>query len=766
MILEVIKLKGFLSFIDDEIDLRQSHIALIYGANGEGKSALLESVPFCFWGEGRAKTLSEFVNENCDTARVEIVFLMEGIRYKKVRQYGNAGNINELYIDKNNQDFESAKWRLLTDDSKKKTDAELSKILSLDYNLFSNSVFFGQKEQSSFIEGSASERKELLSNLLGIQIYEQAEELAKNNIKNIESSIQTKSIVLNDKKVLASNVKQLRQQLLTDTKQYEQLNESEKNIHKLIDKCNKQREEAIIAALNVEKNTNKLKDINSQIDKEEQNKLQIKNDLKKANELLESTIDDGIIKVEELQNIIVNEEKFKNNKTAFEEKLNVISKEKAKIPAIKEKLISQRDEKEKLIQQKTEVDTTVKSLNAKIKKIESSGAICPIIDQPCDKLSKQNKERMIDDIKLEVSKQNKVFEQIQNNLNFTIEKIVEFDGQLEAISKRINNESEIVKSLATVSKDLDTIALAKEKLPDVKKKYRKLVDDLSKTKDDLEKRLSVLIEEIKQIELQKIEIEKLIAGFTNNSLKSIDRQISSYNDDLKTIRLQVEDTKEAIGQTKNKLVQAEQAEEDVKKIQLIVDELSKKLRVYTELSIAFGKNGIQKEIISSNVPILEQTTNELLSKFTNSNNKFTVKFDLDPVTSKGKLKKTGGLDIIINQNNKQPRPLNMYSGGETVRIVFAILLSLSQLLTKRAGKRSQTLIIDERVAALDAEGISQFIDIVNYISKQYKKILIVSHISELNESFPNIIKVSKDATKGSKVSYHGQFSQTNGSQNN
>lgn len=765
MILELIKLKGFLSFIDDAIDLRQSHIALIFGANGEGKSALLESIPFCFWGEGRAKTLSEFINENCKTAKVEIAFLMEGIRYKKIRQYGEAGNINELYVDKNNQNLESAKWRLLTDDSKKKTDVELSKILSLDYNLFSNSVFFGQKEQSSFIEGSASERKELLSNLLGIQIYEQAEELAKNNIRDIESSIQTKVIVLNDKKTLANNAKQFKQQLSSDTAQYEQLNESEKSIQKLIEKCNKQREESIIAALNVEKNTNKLKDINLQIDKEERNKLQIKQDLQKTNESLESTIDDGIIRVEELQNIITNEEKFKADKTILEEKLNVISKEKAKIPAIKEKLIAQRDEKEKLIQQKTEIDTSVKLLNSKVKKIKSSGAICPVIDQVCDKLSTQSKEKMIDDINLDIDKQSKVLEQIQNNLNFTTEKIVEFDGQLEAISKRISKEAELVKLLTTINKDLDTIILAKEKLPETKKKYRKLVDDISKTKDDLEKRLNLLIEELKQIEVQKTEIEKLISNFSSDSLKSIDRKISSYSDDLRTVRQQVENIKESMGQIKNKLTQAEQAEEDAKKIQSTIDDLSKKLRIYTELSIAFGKNGIQKEIISSNVPVLEQTTNELLSKFTN-NNKFTVKFDLDPVTSKGKLKKTGGLDIIITQNNKPSRPLNMYSGGETVRIVFAILLSLSQLLTKRAGKRSQTLIIDERVAALDAEGISQFVDIVKYISNQYKKILVVSHISELNEAFPNVLIVSKDATKGSKVSYHGQFSQINGSQDN
>ena len=95
----------------------------------------------------------------------------------------------------------------------------------------------------------------------------------------------------------------------------------------------------------------------------------------------------------------------------------------------------------------------------------------------------------------------------------------------------------------------------------------------------------------------------------------------------------------------------------------------------------------------------------------------------------------------------------MYSGGESVRIVFAILLSLSNLLTNRAGKKSQTLIIDERIAALDEEGINHFIDIVKFISNQYKKIMIVSHIDQLKTAFAEQIIVKKDDKLGSKIEY-------------
>jgi exonuclease SbcC len=95
----------------------------------------------------------------------------------------------------------------------------------------------------------------------------------------------------------------------------------------------------------------------------------------------------------------------------------------------------------------------------------------------------------------------------------------------------------------------------------------------------------------------------------------------------------------------------------------------------------------------------------------------------------------------------------MYSGGETVRIVFAILLSLSKLLAKRSGKRQETLIIDEKIAKLDKRGIELFADIINIISSWYKKIFIITHIEALKDVIDNQkeILVNKTKEEGSIV---------------
>lgn len=753
MIIEKIKLQGFMSYIDEEVDFRKYHTLLISGANGEGKSALLESIPFCYWGIGRGKSLSDYVNDNCSTLRLEVTFLMDNLRYKKVRQYGKAGKINELYIDKVMNKLEDAEWNLISDDSKKKTDELLSEILGLDYNVFYNSIFFGQKEESSFIDGEASERKELLCNLLGIQVYEDAEEIAKSFIKDLDNKIQTKSFVLGEKSKLAEQKATIESQFNTTTKK---LTDQAKQIKELTEQLNASRKRQESIKINIagqDKNKQQLADVIQQQNKIKEKKKQLDDDIKAKDEELEEVIDEGISAVESLQVIVDlnNESKLLEQKVEYEKVLNEISSYKLKLPDIKEKLTNQRNAKEKLIQQQTEINTKISSLKDKRKKIEKSGAICPVIDEPCDKLSEDNKKQTIEIIEKDIAANVKDLLAVEKDLNSTKSKILELDGQLEALNKKIQRETATTTLLATTNDSLKQRKEAIDNLPKVKAKYRDKVDKLEAAKLKLTGQLTEIVNSANELQVKRQEIEKTLSASFSDDLIKVQKQIKAYEEDLENLNEDRQLLSVQLGDIKSKKQVIELAESDVKQIQEEIDVLSEDLRVYTELSILFGKNGIQKDIISDNVPVLEQKTNEILSRFCKSS-QLQVRFDLDPVKKSGELKKKGGLDIVIFEKGKQPRLLNMYSGGETIRIVFAILLSLSYLLTKRAGKKSYTLVIDERIAALDQEGINQFIEIVKYIQNQYKKIFIVSHITELKESFDDVLLVNK-TDHGSKIKF-------------
>ncbi len=92
------------------------------------------------------------------------------------------------------------------------------------------------------------------------------------------------------------------------------------------------------------------------------------------------------------------------------------------------------------------------------------------------------------------------------------------------------------------------------------------------------------------------------------------------------------------------------------------------------------------------------------------------------------------------------RPYEMYSGGEAFRVNFAIRLAISKLLTHRAGAKLQFLVIDEGFGSQDAPGRARLVEAIDAIQNDFEKILIITHIEELEEEFPVRVEVSKTST--------------------
>jgi exonuclease SbcC len=85
----------------------------------------------------------------------------------------------------------------------------------------------------------------------------------------------------------------------------------------------------------------------------------------------------------------------------------------------------------------------------------------------------------------------------------------------------------------------------------------------------------------------------------------------------------------------------------------------------------------------------------------------------------------------------------MFSGGEAFRVNFAIRLALSEVLAQRAGARLQTLVIDEGFGSQDTQGRQRLVEAINLVRSDFAKILVITHIDELKDYFPNRIEVEK-----------------------
>ncbi|MBN2258782.1 MAG: hypothetical protein JW704_13355 [Anaerolineaceae bacterium] len=166
------------------------------------------------------------------------------------------------------------------------------------------------------------------------------------------------------------------------------------------------------------------------------------------------------------------------------------------------------------------------------------------------------------------------------------------------------------------------------------------------------------------------------------------------------------------------------------------------------LERAFGKDGVPALLIEQALPDIEAQANQILDQLSDGN--MTVRFSTQrDYKDKARDDKRETLDIIISDANGT-RDYEMYSGGETFRINFAIRMALSKVLAQRAGARLQTLVIDEGFGSQDEAGRQHLIEAINTIRPDFARILVITHMEELKDVFPTRIEVEK-TPQGSKI---------------
>ncbi len=171
------------------------------------------------------------------------------------------------------------------------------------------------------------------------------------------------------------------------------------------------------------------------------------------------------------------------------------------------------------------------------------------------------------------------------------------------------------------------------------------------------------------------------------------------------------------------------------------EELQQQVARHKTLERAFGKDGVPALLIEQALPQIEQKANDLLDRL--SDGQMSVRFVTQAEYKDKKrddLKET--LDIQIS-DSAGLRNYEMYSGGEAFRVNFAIRLALSEILSQRKGARLQTLVIDEGFGSQDALGRQRLIEAINIVRHDFAKILIITHLDELKDAFPNRIEVMK-----------------------
>ena len=178
-----IKYKNLLSSGNSwsEVRLDQDRTTLISGTNGSGKSTLLDAIVFALYGRAfRKVNKNQLINTiNAREALVEITFSVGTVNYLIRR--GIKPNIFEIWKDNVmiNQDAAAKDYQAYLEQS----------ILNLNYKSFNQIVILGSATYVPFMELPAHSRREIIEDLLDIQVFSTMNTLLKDRVSGNKESI-------------------------------------------------------------------------------------------------------------------------------------------------------------------------------------------------------------------------------------------------------------------------------------------------------------------------------------------------------------------------------------------------------------------------------------------------------------------------------------------------------------------------------------------------------------------------------------------------
>jgi len=161
---------NFMSFDKQEFVFDSNNLVLVIGnvndsdsSNGAGKSALFEALVWCLYGKTiRDIGVNKVIRSGASYCNVRVEFLVVN------------GNTSEVYVIERRRTNTSGKVRIscgnvdLTGSSMAETDRKISDVLGMSFELFVNTVFYGQGLQYRFIQETDRGKKEVLEEILNL----------------------------------------------------------------------------------------------------------------------------------------------------------------------------------------------------------------------------------------------------------------------------------------------------------------------------------------------------------------------------------------------------------------------------------------------------------------------------------------------------------------------------------------------------------------------------------------------------------------------
>ena len=239
--------KNFLSTGDSftEINLDEYPTSLVIGENGSGKSTMLDALTFSLFSKPfRKVNKTQMINTvNAKGCMAEIEFDIGNKSYMVRR--GQKPKIFEIYVND----------KLLNQDAKVKDyqDRLEKQILKLNYKSFTQIIVLGSSSFQPFMQLPAFHRREVIEDLLDIQIFSIMNQILKERITDNKDELfmNDQTLELNSDKIeiqrkYIQEVKEINNDKITKTKEFILESQKEASDHRRIIETNKTTAEELL----------------------------------------------------------------------------------------------------------------------------------------------------------------------------------------------------------------------------------------------------------------------------------------------------------------------------------------------------------------------------------------------------------------------------------------------------------------------------------------------------------------------------------------
>ncbi len=718
-------------------------------SNGSGKSLIFEALCWALFNQtSRGTTAEGVIRPGANTCTVEFSFESGGETYRIVRVRSRTGKKHSCNFSRVDDDV----LHSLNGASIDETQNRIQDLIGMDFKAFRNSVMYGQGDESTFIEGTDSERKSVFASLIQMEDLDKCHKEANDRVKEWGEKEEGLSREIDWNQDLIKNTPQ------PDTKSVEQKIEEQGKSNQassvVLAALNNKEEDAVTAVQSAteladEKQAakEKISQIAAQIHTLQgahvERRRKIEKDIGDAESAPTEIKElEGEIKDQEAQAKTV-----KNLEGDLEKARVKLDKVKERVSKAKEDLaaanVRHSNNEDAAIEFRRIVElgeNKCPTCGAEITKEALAGHIKEEYQKAQDvcEISRKDVEKCTSDVE--------VLEERENESLADQHKV---ESQISDL--RGNDKLPLLQSrMGTLKEKQSRLEQLRKDLKDVDEEHGINRDGILKGipgaqdgdgKGNIDELLDVVLDDAKHAE----EDADNAVDDAREEQRVVTQQISQVKQDMAVVEQSLKSNREL-------LLEAKKVTGIVHTAEVKIGELEKKLANvqvekadYEILSRAFPE--IKTALIEDSIPFLEESINRILDTLTDGVFSVSLVTQVEAKTAKdeaGNKKLKEKFEIWIS-DGQAVREFRTFSGGEKKIIKLALRLALAELSMEFSGKAVHHLLLDEVLGDLDQHKQAQVIDLIRSLSKRFQ-VLIISHQEIAKEKFDSVLTVARSET--------------------